>query len=32
MESYASVEAEYGNETGQPAQWLLEVEPVAIYW
>jgi hypothetical protein len=32
LESDTPVEAEYADETGQPEQWLLEVEPVAVYW
>jgi hypothetical protein len=32
MESDVPVEAGYADQTGQPEQWLLEVEPVAIYW
>jgi hypothetical protein len=32
LESDIPFEAEYADETGQPEQWLLEVEPVAVYW
>lgn len=32
MESHAPVDAEYAARTSQPEQWLVEVEPVAIYW
>lgn len=32
MEGDAPVEAAHTHQTGPPEQWLLEVEPVAIYW
>jgi hypothetical protein len=32
LESFAPMHAEYPGRTDQPEQWLLEVEPVAIYW